>query len=118
MGLRFVGTTIIKLLITPKILYNGFSYPQLNINDRSDYNLVKVPQEKIPDYYIADLNIGLQCEEFHNMISMFKVSLNIYNIFNKKYIINAFENIADLSSVNTIWYGREKWLDLSFEVGF
>ena len=108
----------IKLFLIPKILYNGFSYPQLNINDRSDNNLVKVPQEKTPDYYIADLNIGLQCEQSHNMISMFKVSLNIYNVFNKKYIISSFENITDLSSANSIWYGRERWLDLSFEVGF
>lgn len=108
----------LNLNISPKILFNGLHYPHLNISDRNDNSLTVEQPSAIPNYYLLNLHLGFNWSRAASFIKNINLGVNIYNILDEEYIIDAYESVTSNPENTTLWLGRERWMDLSLMFSF
>ncbi|NOX66320.1 MAG: TonB-dependent receptor [Chlorobi bacterium] len=102
----------------PKILFNGLHYPHLNISGRNDDSVDLAQPSKIPNYYLINLHLGFDCKVAESFIKNITLGMNIYNLLNKDYMIDAYESISGTPETTTVWLARDRWMDVSLMLGF
>ena len=119
-GLNFTQEIFngLNLYLNPKILFNGFHYPHLNISDRNDNSLTVEQPSAIPNFYLFNLHLGFNWSSTASFIKNINLGVNIYNILDEKYIVDAYESVTSDPENTTHWLGRERWMDLSLMFNF
>ncbi len=104
--------------INPKILFNGLHYPHLNISGRNDNSQTAEQPATIPNYYLLNLHLGFYWDGALSFIKNINLGVNIYNILNEEYLVDAYESVTREPQNMTAWLGRERWMDLSLMFSF
>jgi len=119
-GFDFTQKIINRLnfYINPKILFNALHYPRLNINGRNDSSPTTEQSSKIPSYYLLNLHFGINWNGTTSFVKNINFGVNIYNLLNEEYIVDAYESIIREKEDMTLWLGRERWIDLSLMFSF
>ena len=108
----------LNFYINPKVLFNGLHYPHLNISGRNDNSLTAEQPSKIPNYDLLNLHLGFNWNGASSFIKNINLGVNIYNLLNEEYVVDAYESVTRDPQNRTLWLGRERWMDLSLMFSF
>lgn len=108
----------LNFYINPKILFNGQHYPHLNISGRNDIALTAEQPSVIPNYYLLNIHLGFNWNGGASFIKNINFGINIYNLLNEEYVVDAYESVTSDPQNTTVWLGRERWMDLSLRFSF
>jgi len=104
--------------LNPNIIYNGIHYPHLNINGRNNNSQNLSQPSAIPNYYLMNLHFGFNLNGISSFIKNVDLGVNIYNILNEDYILDAYESVNGDPLLTTSWLGRERWIDVGLSLSF
>jgi len=119
-GLDFREEIINRLNIyfNPKIVFNGHHYPHLNISGRNDVSQEAEQPAAIPNYYLLNIHLGFNWNGAVSFIKNINFGINIYNLLNEDYIVDAYESVTSDPHSQTQWLWRERWMDFSLMFNF
>ncbi len=108
----------LSFYFNPKVFFYGFHYPHLNISGRNNASFNPVQPSKIPNYFILNLHLGLNWQISESFVKNANLGLNVYNFLNEEYQLDSYESFDGKPQNTTVWFGRERWMDLSIMLGF
>ncbi len=102
----------IKFYFNPHFYFFGRRFAQFEPISRNDEE-GSGQSWRVPDYNKIDLHTGLVFELKSAMVKKIKVNLNVFNLLNKKNIIQAFDGATHDALTARVWFNRERWYDFS-----
>lgn len=106
------------LYINPIYNFYGRYYSQFNPELRTNPNDKNIQSWRIPDFYNFDLHIGAKINFNNLFINEVDLSVNIFNILDGDYIIDAIDGATHNSNSALVWFGRERWWSTSLNLTF
>lgn len=108
----------INAYINPIYRFNGDQYAYFSADKRTDAN-DKTQSWKIPDYSIVDLHIGFTFLTTNFFAKKINLGIHVFNLFNNTdYIVDATDGSAHDSVTSTVYFGRERWVNLNIGFNF
>lgn len=103
----------LNFYLNPKIVFNGHHYPHLNISGRNDISQRAEQPAAIPNYYLLNIHLGFNWNGAVSFIKNINFGVNIYNLLDEDYLVEAYESVTRDPQSQTLWLGRERWMDFS-----
>ena len=115
----------LTIYINPVMKYNGGAYSYFDPTKKT-IAIDKDQTWKIPDYALVDLHVGVNYYPTDFTIKRLGLTFHIFNLLNNTdYIVeaqdggyNANSALNHAESTATVFYGRERWMNLQLQVGF
>lgn len=108
----------VNFKLTPEFEYVGKRYSYFNPDSRTNIN-DRAQAWEIPTYAIVNLysSVDLVVPDF--FVKKLRIGFGVFNLLNNKdYIIDATDGKDHLESNATVFYGRERNMNLSLSINF
>jgi hypothetical protein len=118
MNYRYEIGTGTSFIFNPVYKFFGRYYAFFNPDSRS--NQTDLAQSwRIPDYYLFDVHVAYEMLFIQSFIKKASVGLHIFNALNtKNYITDATDGRDHTQNTATVWYGRDRWYNVSVTLDF
>lgn len=74
---------------------------------------------RIPDYYLVDVHVGYEVLFNNLFFKKLNIGLHIFNALNNKdYIVDGQDGLDHTANSALVFYGRNRWWNLSFSFDF
>lgn len=108
----------LRFNFTPEFEYVGKRYAYFNADTRTNAN-DRAQSWKLPDYTMVNLFTSLDFYIPDFLVKKVKVGFTVFNLLNNDdYIIDGTDGSGHLESTATVYYGRERSMNLSLTVNF
>ena len=108
-----------NMFIKPEINYFVNQYAQFDPTARENQNETGINSWKLPAAYISNLHLGLNYSFHNSFIQNIDLTFHLFNIFsNTNFIIDAIDGQSHSQNDALVWYGRERWWNVSLAVTF
>jgi iron complex outermembrane receptor protein len=109
----------LSVFVKPEVNYIANQYAQFDFTAREDQNEEGVNSWKLPNYSIANFHFGIEYSFNNLFINNIDLTFNLFNAFNNNsYIIDAIDGTDHSKQNALVWYGRERWWNISIAISF
>lgn len=117
MNYRYEIGTGSAFTFNPVYKFFGRYYAYFNPDTRSNPDDV-VQSWRIPDYYLFDVHVGYELLFVESFFKKISIGLHLFNLLNRDYITDATDGSTHDQYTARVWYGRERWYNLSVTLDF
>jgi iron complex outermembrane recepter protein len=118
MNYRYEIGTGASLIFNPVYKFFGRYYAFFNPDSRSNVN-DRAQSWRMPDYYIFDVHTAYEVLLTNFFVKKFTFGFHIFNALNTtNYITDATDGSDHSKNSAQVWYGRERWYNVSFTFEF
>jgi hypothetical protein len=108
-----------KFYFNPVYNFSGRFYAQYNPDQRNNPSDEGLNPWRIPDHFLVDVHLGYSFNLQNAVFKNLSLALHVFNILdNNNYIIDALDGIDHNSNTALVWYGRNRWWNLSVTLDF
>ncbi len=109
----------INIFITPEFNYFANQYAQFDPTARMDKKEQGINSWKLPNSFIANFHFGTDYNFTNSIIKNISLVFHLFNALNNKdLIIDAIDGENHSKSNALVWYGRERWWNVSLALLF
>ncbi len=109
----------INVFINPEFNYFANQYAQFDPTARMDKKGQGINSWKLPNSFITNFHFGTDYNFTNSIIKKVSLIFNLFNALNNKdFIIDAIDGEDHSKSNALVWYGRERWWNVSLALLF
>jgi hypothetical protein len=109
----------IRFYLNPIFNFIANQYAQFNPTTRINTEEQKINSWKLPNAYLLNMHLGVNYSLRNFFIKKITFDFHLFNILNRKnYIVDALDGLDHSANTALVWYGRERWWNMSFALNF